>query len=125
MAIWTFSLEKQINKELLPKAIKWVKEAIDYVKEAVKKNTPIDTWELIDNYKTTWPIVYRDEIVWSVYNDTDYAAQVEYGMWREYNYHRNWKVFYRWLGARMMTKAVDSSKVQNWVKKIIEFYLEK
>lgn len=96
-----------------------MKAGIDYLKQKVDEKTPIDTWNLIKNTKirVRW-------LIWEVYNDTEYAPYVEYGVKSQtYNYHKGGRVYYSGVWARMMSRTADEEEKN--VAKIVEDIITK
>lgn len=107
-------------REMRGKLVKWVNNATKFLKKEVEKRTPEDTKRLLKSNKIVAARPKWDTIVWAVENATPYAAYVEFWVRsRRYNYHKpKWTVFYRWVWARMFTRAKNDN--QDAVKKIIE-----
>ena len=111
------------EKEILSSIKKGMQEAVDYLEVKVKEKTPEDTYELINNYKQDITQT-KTKTKGELYNNTEYAQYVEYGVGRPYNYYkgsgrRKGKApFYIGVGARMMTRTIDNEeeKVYNIIK---------
>lgn len=99
-------LEKSINNQVE----KWLNKALDFLKDYARKESPIDTWEYNSRHKI---IRARDDwrtISWMLYNDTSYAEILEYGVGGKiYGYHRYWKLYMAWVGARVYTRTQDNN----------------
>jgi hypothetical protein len=81
------------------------------LKVEIDLNTPIDQGELISNTKIAKADIVWNQIKWSVYNDTSYANYVEYGVqWKTYNYHKQKRIYFVWVGARMFTRSYEKFK---------------
>jgi hypothetical protein len=103
-------IEDKIQRQL----IKWVNEALKVLKEDIDSKTPEDTTRLLKANDIVDAQVNWNAIEWAVKNETEYARFVEYGVGgKAYNYHKpKWSVFYKWVGARMFTRAYDEKKKQ-------------
>ena len=112
---------KEILKQLDPQIKNAIWWAINIAKKKIEEKTPEDTKKLIWNYKieplkTDWN-TYSQKIV----NETKYAYWVEYWVgWKVYNYQKpKWnKGWYRWIGARMMTRTSieDVDEITKFIK---------
>lgn len=88
------------------------------MKETIKDNTPEKTRKLIGNIEEWQTIDNGRKIHKKIYNNTPYAKYVEYWVWKIFNYHKGWQVFYRWDGAGMFAR---SKKQLEWkFKKITD-----
>lgn len=106
---------KNIERDINNKVERAIDKSTSILLEDVKEKSPVDTWKYIwwhtqEKSKQTW-----DVIKGSVYNDMEYAKEVEY--WFKstaVNWHKNrrqwWPVIYRWVGARVYTRAYDENK---------------
>ena len=91
-------------KQYEKKANETINEAtIELLWEVIKKS-PVDTWEFLKWNKRELAKKEWDKIVWSVYNDSKNANNVE-NWWRvtEVNWHKNrkawWPVIHTWIWA--------------------------
>lgn len=81
------------------------------LKNEIDINTPIDEWDLINDTTIFEADIVWNQIIGSVFNNNDHATYVEYGVQgRTYNYHKQKRIFYVWVGARMFTRAYDKLK---------------
>lgn len=88
-----------------------IDEALVKIKEEVDRNTPIDKGDLIANTKIRPAEDVNGRISGSVYNETEYGKYVEYGVGgKSFNYHKAKRIFYSGVGARMFTRAYNSTK---------------
>jgi len=102
----------EVMKEITNNTVDWLNSiAFDY-KDEVDRLTPEDTQELLHN-NTVEPVrrIWKT-LVSSVYNNTEYASIVEYGItWKDYNYHKpKWTIMYTWEGNRTFARALDNIK---------------
>lgn len=67
-------VEKDINKNIK----NGVNEALSFLKEYAKKESPIDTGEYNDNHKIIKASDFGKLVVGTLYNDTSYAKILEY-----------------------------------------------
>lgn len=101
----------QIEEKAIREVTKAINESLVEMKDAIDENTPIATGTLKDHTKIRPVTLDGNRLSWAVFNDTPYAPYVEYGVWgQKANYHKNWVVFYVWVGARMFTRAYDKLK---------------
>jgi hypothetical protein len=103
----------------------WVNIALDIAKDEIDSQTPEDTRELVGNNSKSEIYVNSKNIWWSIYNTTPYAKIVEYGVtWIPMNYHKpKWQVMYRWVGARMYSKARHDPDVTKRIKWSIAYHI--
>jgi hypothetical protein len=92
-----------------------LKEGVDKATETLKKEidrlTPEDTGRLLANNRQKKAVAQGDTVTGAVVNGTEYAAHVEYGVGRKFNYHKpKGSVAYRGVGARMFTRAFDGNR---------------
>ena len=115
----TWNIEKAITD--------WINEATDYLIEKVREKSPTDTGAYIKWHKIEKATNYWNRIKGSVYNDMEYAQEVEYWFRRSaVNWHkwppRNESTrFYTWVGARPYTRTWDEEEktIINIIKKNI------
>lgn len=111
---------KGIEKEANNRIKNWLNEVLEFLKDYALKESPIDTWEYNENHKI---INAREDwrtISWMLYNNTPYSQILEYWvLWRTYNYHRYWKTYMSWVGARVYTRTQDNNlkQIQNIIQK--------
>jgi len=82
---------------------------LDIAKNELESRTPEDTWELVKWYKKVPPVKNWNIISGKIINKTKYWIYVEFWVKnKKYNYHKpKGSVFYRGIGARMLTKTKD------------------
>ena len=73
------NLSQMIEQKYPAEFKKMVKQIAYELQGAAKKNTPIDTSHLRDNWKVGKIIKMGDEYYVEVYNNVEYAEPVEYG----------------------------------------------
>lgn len=96
------------TKKLKSQLIDWISEWQVFLKNQIDSRTPEDTKTLLWNNQISEIIDTWWKILWSVYNDTEYALYVERWLWREFNYHKpKWKVFKIWNWAKMFATTYD------------------
>lgn len=105
------------EKEIARSIERGVNKALEYLKKKIDEKTPEDTFTLIGNNDIEKAIQTGTSIKGSVYNNTEYAQYVEYGvMSKTYNYYKNAgrrggrAPFYSGIGARMFTKSADEEE---------------
>lgn len=108
---------EQIKKLVERNAIRWLRRFWEKLLKDIQKNTPEDTYSLI-NWYSAGIIIDGDNITYRIINKEDYFLYVEYGVQdRVYNYYKWWwrrawgSPFYSWVWARMVTKAIEANKV--------------
>lgn len=97
----------------IEKAIKnWINKATDYLLEKVKEKSPEDTKEYIKWHKIEKATNYWNRIKWSVYNDMEYAQEVEYWFRKSpVNWSKqNGDFLIRWVWARVYTRTGDQEE---------------
>lgn len=100
-----------IENAIIKNATEAINQVLVKVQDEVNQNTPIDTGDLAQNTKIRPAEIVGGRISGSVYNETDYAKYVEYGVGgKTYNYHKAKRIFYVGVGARMFTRAYDKMK---------------
>lgn len=97
-----------------------IDEVMEFAKAKLEEKTPEDTQELVKWYEIQETKKTGTLITWTILNRVPYGIYVEYGLSKEewiptwgkpFNYHKPKGVtFYRWVGARMVTKTYD----QDW-----------
>lgn len=93
---------KKINEALIKKI------AVELLEKA-KENTPVDTGNLLKNWKVGNVFKNGDLYSIEVFNDTDYASFVEYG-------HINKSG--KWVGGRFML-TISEGQFKNDAQKVI------
>ena len=91
------------------KIIKAMDDCLDIAKKELESRTPEDTGKLVKWYKKKAPKKIWNIIYWKIINKTTYWIYVEFWVKnKKYNYHKpKGSVFYRGIGARMLTKTKD------------------
>lgn len=117
--------EQQINDILV-----WaINDMLPELKEEIDLRTPEDTLTLLGNNTIEHAKIQWNTVKGEVYNDTEYAEVVEYGVSDMRNYHKpKGTVMMRGYGARMFTLAMDSmqdtieahisSAIEKWISKL-------
>ena len=105
-----------------------IDEVMEFAKEKLEEKTPEDTQELVKWYEIQETKRTGTLITGTILNRVPYGIYVEYGLSKEegiptggkaFNYHKpKWVTFYRWVGARMVTKTYDQD--QEDMSKILE-----
>ena len=106
--------------DLTSPIMKVMNEGLKDLKEWIDSKTPEDTTTLLWNNKIQWVIKKWNVYFGRVYNDTDYAKYVEYGVrGKKYRYQKpKWnKWFYTGVGARMYARTVKEKEIEI-IKKI-------
>lgn len=92
-----------------------VNEWLKILEKSIEEKSPLDTGEYIDWNKKTEATKYWNKIVWRVYNDCDYAKNVEY--WfrsTPVNWHKNrrlwWPIIHTGIGARTYSRTYDEKR---------------
>ena len=87
-------LEFNVNKIFIDKkddVIEAVNKSLVELKKSIDAKTPEDTFKLIKNNKVRQAKVVWKTVVWSIYNNTEYALIVEeWVRGRKYNYYKDW-----------------------------------
>lgn len=97
-----------------------VQEIMEFAKEKLEEKTPEDKRDLVQWY-TILPIKKSGSIVtWTIVNKVPHWIYVEYGLSKDegiprggkrFNYHKpKGTVFYRGVGARMVTRTYDQDQ---------------
>ena len=99
----------RIKADAEQKVFDAVNESLDLAKAELESRTPEDKKKLVKWYKKIKPTKTGDVISWKIENKVKYWIYVEYWVWgRKFNYHKpKWKVFYKGIWARMLTKTKD------------------
>lgn len=114
-----WSIEKAITD--------WINQATEYLLVKVKEKSPEDTKEYIKWHKIEKANNYWNRIKGAVYNDMEYAQEVEF--WfrsTPVNWYKNrkwwWPKIYTWIGARPYTQVADiyEKDIINIIKKNIK-----
>ncbi len=102
-------LANEIVDLTVPQIIRWMNKTLDDMLVTIKAQTPEDTLKLLSNYEIERPKFDGFKVVWGIFNDTEWAIYVEFGLskkWIKLNYHKpKGNVFYRGEWARMFEKA--------------------
>lgn len=105
---------------------KYVKQIEDNIKKEmnsnlfdlyweVLQNSPVDKWIYIKWHRVSKAEKQWDLIVWEVFNQSEEAANVEFG-WRStaVNWHKNrkkgWPIIYTWIWSRVFTRVYENNK---------------
>lgn len=118
---------KELWKQVDSWIQEWINKSLEDLKQYAMKESPIKTWEYNRNHKINKAEVDNSKVFGSMYNDTPYAEILEYGvLGRQYNYHRNLSVYYRWVGARVYTRTQDNNMwlIQANLEKVLVSKLE-
>lgn len=91
----------EIKKKYPNKKAKFLKQEAETLKRYTKDNTPKDTGKLVNAWERTQP---KGDIV-KVYNNTEYAAHVEYG--HRVKSRKTGKVV---AGKKMLHKGLETLK---------------
>lgn len=105
------SIKKALNKWIK----EWVSKATDHLLEKIKEKTPEDTTNLINSYK-----VQKKNKSSEISNSTEYAKIVEDWLGREFNYHKNWSVYYRGYWAGMIKRTETEEYTNHEAQRILE-----
>ncbi len=84
----------------------------------ILKNSPVDTWEFIQNNRNEWVRQEWSTIIWKISNEGEYPEKVEWG-WRKtpVNWHlRSWEVYFD-IWAHPFEKSLKKVE-QNFYKKL-------
>ena len=91
--------------------------------EVIQKS-PVDTWAFLKWNKRQLARKEGDKIVWSVYNDSELAFEIENGFRKtEVNWHKwrkkGWPVIFRWVWATpfLRTYIEKREEIINNIKK--------
>ena len=105
-----------------------IDEVMEFAKTKLEEKTPEDTQDLVNGYEIQGTKKTGTLITWTIVNRVPYGIYVEYGLSKEewmptwgkpFNYHKpKWAVFYRGVGARMVTKTYDQD--QDDMSKILQ-----
>lgn len=107
---------KDAESRILASVVRGVDKAVELLKKEIDDRTPEDTGRLVRSNRQVKAVVSGQSVIGKVENDTPYAAYVEYGVGRAYNYHKpKGTVMLRGIGARMFSRAYDANK-----KKIVD-----
>lgn len=102
---------RRIMNNMKKKAYKKLDEFSDEFKNKVDEKTPENTKKLLWNTKKGKIFDLGASLHTRVYNNTEYAKYVEYGVSRIFRYNKpKWKVFYRWEGAWMFGRTVHEMR---------------
>lgn len=121
-----FKIDLWNTKQLLEnEVIAKMNKANKFMKDEIDKQMPEDTGKLTRNTEIEWVRKEWSKIIWTISNDTEYMAYVEFWVKsKTYNYYKNWwrrkwgSPFYSWVGARPFTFSYDSDENINEVQKI-------
>lgn len=112
-------LSKMIEQEYPAEFRKMVLQIAYELQGTVKKNTPVKTSHLRDNWKVGKIIKRGDEYYVEVYNNLEYAEPVEYG-----HRTRGGKGFVK--GSHMMSIALNevANRLPSYLKEWINDFIE-
>jgi len=113
----TFNLDLgKYTKKVSEWVLIWVNESLDFMNDYAKKISPEDTWKFHKNHKIEKWVLNWNFAEWRIYNDTDYAAILEYWVKsKSYNYHkwRRWwprKIIHTWVWNRTYSRTLDDNR---------------
>lgn len=112
-----------LHKEVLQAVDKAINDSLDILETSIEEKTPVKTWKYEEGHKKTKAHKVNNKIVWEVYNDMEYAKEVEYWFRKSpVNWHRNWEIIYNWIGARVYTRTLDENekKIKDLISKAIK-----
>lgn len=102
---------RNIEARMISGAISAIDDALKELKDKIDEGTPEKSGRLVDSTMIDWAFFDGNKVVGKIWNATEYAIYVEYGLGRPFKYRKDRvsrRIFRVGNGARMFTRAFDS-----------------